>query len=167
MTSGPVGESLPTATRLIAVMGERGVTVACAESLTGGLVAAALIAPPGASAVVRGGVVAYATPLKHEVLGVSQELLDRGGAVQEQVAAQMAIGVRLVLGSTYGMATTGVAGPDPQDGAPVGRAYVAVAGPDEVRTRRLDLPGDRLQVRTGCVREVLDLLAEVLAEPTD
>src|SRR5690348_17631019 len=100
-----------------------GQTVAVAESLTGGLVAAALTDVPGSSAVFRGAVVAYATELKAELLGVDAVMLRRHGAVYPAVAAAMAEGVRARLGATYGVATTGVAGPDPSDGQPVGTAH--------------------------------------------
>jgi nicotinamide-nucleotide amidase len=114
---------------LVSALSERDQTVAVAESLTGGLLCSALVEVPGASVVVRGGVVAYATELKHELLGVDAELLAGNGAVDPDVAAQMALGVRQRLGADWGLATTGVAGPDPQDGVQPGRVYVAVAGP--------------------------------------
>lgn len=150
---------MPEPAELIEALRSRGATVAVSESLTGGLVVAQLVAVPGASAVVRGAVVAYATDLKASVLGVDPDLLARGGAVQARVAEQMADGVRRVLGATYGLATTGVAGPAEQDGQPVGRAFVAVAGPDGGQVLQLDLPGDRSAVRDGCLHSVLDLLA--------
>lgn len=139
-----------------------GATVACAESLTGGLVCARLVEVPGASAVVRGAVVAYATPLKAVLLGVDEDLLAQHGAVHPDVARQMAHGVRERLGARWGTATTGVAGPDPQDGQPVGTVYVAVAGPHGDAVRRLALEGDRAAVRTRSVDAVLALLAERL-----
>jgi nicotinamide-nucleotide amidase len=139
-----------------------GQTVAVAESLTGGLVTAALTDIPGASLVVRGGVLAYATDLKTQVLGVDQALLARVGAVDPDVAGQMAGGVRSLMGATYGLATTGVAGPDEADGKPVGTVYVAVAGPATSRVRALSLSGDRGQVRAQSVLAVLALLAEEL-----
>lgn len=154
--------NVPGPAQLIDMLRSHGATVAVAESLTGGLVVAQLVAVPGASTVVRGGVVAYATDLKASVLGVDADLLARGGAVQAQVAEQMAQGVRQVLGATYGLATTGVAGPKEQDGQPVGRAFVAVAGPGGGHVRQLDLSGDRSAVREGCLRSVLDLLVAEL-----
>ncbi|MFJ7130734.1 CinA family protein [Streptomyces sp. NPDC098101] len=117
------------AARVLALLAERGQTLAVAESLTGGLVAAELTGVPGASASFRGSVTAYATALKHELLGVDGALLAERGAVDPEVASQMAAGVRARLGADWGIATTGVAGPDPQDGQPVGTVYVAVAGP--------------------------------------
>ncbi len=123
--TGPVPAAAGAA---IAALTARGQTIAVAESLTGGLVAAALTAVPGASAVVRGGVVAYATDLKAELLGVPADLLERYGAVHPEVAAAMAAGVRDRLRAGYGLATTGVAGPDPAEGKPVGTVYIAVAG---------------------------------------
>ncbi|MEU2199366.1 CinA family protein [Isoptericola sp. NPDC019482] len=138
----------------------RGWTLAAAESLTGGLVVAVLVDVPGASAVVRGGVVAYATDLKATALGVDPELLALRGPVDPEVAGQMATGVRRALGADVGLATTGVAGPDPQDGHPPGEAYVAVSTPAGDRVRRLDLDGTRAEVRAAVVRAVLALALE-------
>lgn len=106
-------------------------TVATAESLTGGLIGAALTEVAGASATYQGGVIAYSTALKAELLGVPRALLDEHGAVHPDVAAAMARGVRERLVATFGLAVTGVAGPEPQDGKRVGTVFVAVAGPDE------------------------------------
>ncbi len=139
-----------------------GLTVAVAESLTGGLVTAALTDVAGASVVVRGGVLAYATDLKAKVLGVDEVLLARAGAVDADVAEQMADGVRSLMGATYGLATTGVAGPDPADGKAVGTVYVAVAGPGSSRVKALRLSGDRTGIRADSVLAVLALLAEEL-----
>lgn len=140
----------------------RGETVACAESLTGGLVTARLVDTPGASAAVRGGVVAYATPLKATLLGVDADLLAARGAVDAEVAMQMAAGVAARLGADWGLATTGVAGPDPQDGMPVGTVFVAVVGPSVAVVERLALDGDRAAVRRGAVDAGVDLLARSL-----
>src|SRR5512145_2743384 len=118
---------------IIAALVRAGATVATAESLTGGLVSAALTSVPGASAAVRGGVVAYATDLKHELAGVPADTLRRDGPVAARTASAMATGVRRKCAATYGVATTGVAGPDAQDGHPPGTVHVAVAGPDGVR----------------------------------
>ncbi|WP_424215372.1 CinA family protein [Streptomyces sp. BI20] len=135
-----------------------GQTLAVAESLTGGLVAGELTGVPGASRAFRGSVTAYATEIKASVLGVPAGLLAERGAVDEDVAAAMAAGVRERLGAHWGIATTGVAGPDPQDGRPVGTVYVAVAGPAGVKTRRLWLNGSRADIRRESVRGVLELL---------
>lgn len=110
------GTAQDPAFRLLATARRARLTVAVAESLTGGRVAAALTAVPGASAVLRGSVTAYATDLKASVLGVDPALLSRSGAVDPEVARQMAVGVRRVCGADVGIATTGVAGPDEQDG---------------------------------------------------
>jgi nicotinamide-nucleotide amidase len=147
---------------LVARLTGAGQTVAVAESLTGGLVAAALTEIAGASAVLRGGVVAYATDLKAQVLGVDASLLARAGAVDPDVAQQMASGVRSLMGATYGLATTGVAGPDQADGRSVGTVYVAVAGPVSSTVKELNLAGDRGQVRAQSALAVLALLAEQL-----
>jgi nicotinamide-nucleotide amidase len=141
-----------------------GHTVAVAESLTGGLVAAALIDVPGASASFRGGVVAYATDLKAKLLGVDAGLLARYGAVYPQVAAAMADGVRTRLGASFGLATTGVAGPEPQDGHPAGTAHIAVSAVDDTVVRTIALSGDRSQIRRLTVEHALGLLLGRLGE---
>ena len=146
--------------RVIRAFAARALTLAAAESLTGGLVVAALVSVPGASAVVRGGVVAYATELKHELLGVDAALLAAGGPVQAAVAEQMAVGVRARLGADLGLATTGVAGPDPQDGHPPGEVWIARASSTGVRSLRLELGGDRATVRRETVEAVLELALE-------
>nr|WP_223185225.1 CinA family protein [Streptomyces sp. CBMA152] len=144
---------------------ERDQTVAAAESLTGGLVAAELTGVPGASRAFRGSVTAYATELKRDVLGVDGTLLAERGAVDPEVAQQMAAGVRAVLGADWGIATTGVAGPEQQDGQPVGTVYVAVRGPDgKGKTAALRLNGDRAEIRRESVRSVLELLSGELGE---
>lgn len=152
----------PDVAAVIATLADRSQTVGCAESLTGGLLTARLVDVPGASAVVRGGVVSYATDLKTSVLGVDADLLREHGAVDPEVARQMAAGARRVLGADWGVATTGVAGPDPQDGMPVGLVYVAVAGPDAEAVETLNLDGNRAAVRLGAVAGALGLLARQL-----
>ncbi len=147
---------------LVAGLTARRQTVATAESLTGGLVAAALTDVPGSSAAVRGGVVAYLHEVKVSLLGVDAGLLAGRGAVDPQVAEQMASGVRDRLGATYGLATTGVAGPDPSDGKPVGTVFVAVAGPRTSRVQALRLSGSRSEIRADSVQAVLVLLAQAL-----
>lgn len=157
--------TVPLAARLVEALSSRGETVSSAESLTGGLVTAALTAVPGSSAVLLGGIVAYATPLKAELLGVDVDLLDHRGAVDADVALAMALGVRERTGSTYGLATTGVAGPDPSEGKAVGTVFVAVCGPRTTRVQALALAGDRQEIRTATVGAVLGLLAQALDVP--
>lgn len=141
---------------------ERRQTMATAESLTGGLVAATIVEIPGVSAVYRGGVVVYATDLKHTLAGVPEDLLADRGPVDPDVARELAAGVRERCGADWGLATTGVAGPEPQDGVPVGLVYVAVAGPDGATVRELRLQGNRAAVRDGSAIAVLTLLVEAL-----
>jgi len=148
----------PEAYAVVDALREQGATVATAESLTGGLLCATLVDVPGASDVVRGGVVAYAADLKASLLGVPEDLLDRLGTVDSQTAAAMARGVRERLGARYGLATTGVAGPDPAEGKPVGLVFVAVAAPDAVEIRELRVAGGREEVRAGAVVGALALL---------
>jgi nicotinamide-nucleotide amidase len=138
-------------------------TVAVAESLTGGAVIAALVGVPGASVSVRGGVVAYATDLKAELLGVPAELLAAYGPVHPDVVRAMATGVRTRLSADYGLATTGVAGPDPQ-GEPPGTFHLAVAGPMSTVVRSYDVGAlGRESVRDAARSAALGLLLEVLA----
>lgn len=143
----------------------RGETVAVAESLTGGMVCAALTEIPGSSAVFRGGMVTYTSDLKAGLLGVDTRLLAGGGPVQMEVAAQLAAGVRERMGADWGIATTGVAGPGPADGHPAGTVFVGVDG-ERQRATRLDLEdgSSRPEVRAASVDGVLRLLAEVLIE---
>jgi nicotinamide-nucleotide amidase len=157
----------PEAASVVAALTAAGETVAVAESLTGGLVVATLVSVPGASAVVRGGVVAYATPVKSTVLGVSAELLAANGAVDPEVARQMAAGVRIALAvdgvpATWGISTTGVAGPDPQDGKPVGTVFVGIATESSSESFELRLSGDRAAIRGATVSELLARLHELV-----
>lgn len=147
---------------LIADLTRRGLSIATAESLTGGGLVARLIDVPGASHVVRGGVCTYAVDTKASVLGVSESRLTLTGPVDEQVARQMAVGVRSLFGASIGLSTTGVAGPGPADGFPAGTVHIACAHPAGVEHRLLHLEGDRAQVRAGAIDAALTLLRDVL-----
>jgi nicotinamide-nucleotide amidase len=149
---------------LVASLRAAGLTVAVAESLTGGLVAAAITDVPGASATFRGSVTAYATEIKHQLLGVDAELLAREGAVHPDVAAGMADGVRGLLGADIGVGTTGVAGPDPQDGQPVGTVYVAVSDARRTVVTRPHCVGDRSAIRAAATRAALASLSAMLTD---
>ena len=170
--SGPPGSSAGEVARDLAGqildrLRADGQTLAVAESLTGGLVAAALTDVPGASVAFRGGVVAYATELKTGLLGVDAVMLRRHGAVYPPVAAAMAQGVRARLGATYGVATTGVAGPEPSDGQPVGTAHIAVSATDDTVVRTIALTGDRQEIRRLTVEHALGLLLGRLREESN
>ncbi len=145
----------------------RGLTLGVAESLTGGSVVAGLISVPGASDVVRGGVVAYAVDLKESVLGVSAEVLAQDGAVSQACAEAMATGARRVLGVDVSVATTGVAGPDPSEGHAPGTVHLAVVVPgvngEEVCCHRaLTTRGTRAQIRSEATTQGLSLLLAAL-----
>ena len=147
----------------------RGYRIAVAESLTGGQLVAALVDVAGASAVVLGGVVAYDTALKNSVLGVSASLLDERGAVDPEVARQMAVGVRTALAvdgrpADVGLATTGVAGPEEQDGQPVGTVFVGVAIGDRVESVALSLSGTRREIQSATVEAALASVLGLLNE---
>ena len=150
------------AATLVEALRRRGWSLATAESLTGGLVCAELTAVPGASEVVRGGVVAYATELKAELLDVAGDLLAAHGPVHPDVAAAMAEGVRRRLRADVGVATTGVAGPTPQGESPVGRVYVDVATPNGRRVEELSLQGGRDQIRRRSADRALALATSIV-----
>ena len=150
------------AARVLEVLAARGETLATAESLTGGMLSSLLTDVPGASRSFVGGVVSYATRVKVSVLDVPADVVERHGVVSEECAAAMARGVRRRLDATWAMATTGVAGPDAQEGRAVGTVWVAVAGPDGTGTRQLALEGDRDEIRRGSCRAVLQVLADRL-----
>ncbi len=152
------------ARQVVLALRDQGLTIATAESLTGGLVCAALVDVPGASLVVRGGIVAYATDLKAALLEVPVDLLAARGAVDPDVASAMADGVRARCGADIGVATTGVAGPDPQDGMPVGTVHLAVAGPGagRVQVESVLFTGDRNSIRRQSVDSALLLVSRVL-----
>lgn len=132
----------------------RGATVAVAESLTGGLLGADLSNAPGSSDTFLGGVVSYATEVKHAVLGVPEGI----PVISDACAAAMASGVRDLMGATYALALTGVAGPAEQEGKPPGTVHVGLAGPHGAEARALRLPGDRALVRSISVVSALNLL---------
>lgn len=171
-----LGETGELAADIVRVATARGVTIAVAESLTGGDLVSALVGVPGASAVVRGAVVAYATDVKAALLGVDATLLAVEGAVHPDVARQMAAGARRRLGTSerpaaIGIATTGVAGPDPQDGRPIGLVYIGVSSGElplsgagsESSAFEFAFPGDRARVRAAAVQAALGALKDALA----
>ena len=146
---------------------ELGITLGTAESLTGGAVASAVVAVPGASACFEGGVVSYSHDVKERVLGVSHELLEQRGAVDPEVATAMARGARAALGVDWAVSTTGVAGPEPHDGNPVGTVFIGVSGPHGERAERLLLDGNREEIRDATVRWAIDVLATQIAFPAN
>src|SRR5436190_22506093 len=152
----------PDAVDALTLLGSAGATLATAESLTGGRLAAVVTAVPGASASYLGGFVTYATALKESLLQVPPDLVDRYGVVSPECARAMATGCRNATGATYALATTGVAGPDSQEGKPVGTVYVGIAGPDGVSTLTMELVGDRRQIQDRACREALSALCGIL-----
>ena len=145
----------------------RGQTVSCAESVTGGAVADALTAAPGASESFAGGVVSYATSVKVHLLGVPGDLVEQHGVISAPCAEAMAAGVRRLIGTDWAVSTTGVAGPETQEGQPVGRVYVGVAGPLGTTATELTLDGDRAEIRSAAVRAALTaLLGQLTLAPS-
>lgn len=156
----------PSSSDLVDRLRERGLTVATAESLTGGLLCATLVDAPGASDVVRGAIVAYMPQVKAEQLGVDPDLMEARGTIDQEVAAAMAKGVRSRLGASIGVATTGNAGPDPSEGKPVGLVWIAAADDAGVSTRELNVSGDRAQIRQAAVLAAVSLVVARLGEET-
>src|SRR5215469_9165225 len=160
---------LDIASDVIRMLSRAGETVGVAESLTGGGIMAALTSVPGASAVFRGGVVSYATPLKQVLLNVDPGLIAREGVIHADIASQMAEGARKVTTfddspTTWGIGTTGVAGPTPQDGKPVGMVFIGLASPDGSRAwGPFSFSGPRERIREATVIEALSQLREALA----
>jgi nicotinamide-nucleotide amidase len=146
-----------------ALLRARRQTIAVAESLTAGLLCDALAEPPGASVTFRGGLIVYATDLKSSLAGVPQELLDERGPVDGDVAAALAAGVRDRCSADWGLATTGVAGPDPQGGQPPGTVWLGLAGPNGSRSEKLELAGTRTEIRRAAVEHALEYFAVALA----
>ncbi|MBS4103732.1 CinA family protein [Tsukamurella paurometabola] len=152
------------AARLVAALTARGETVASAESLTAGLFAATVADVPGASAVLRGGLIVYATDLKASLAGVPSEELARNGPVHPDTARALAEGARARCGADWGIGLTGVAGPTEQDGVPVGTVHLGISGPAGTTVTTLRLDGDRATVRRGAVEAALhELLVRVSA----
>jgi nicotinamide-nucleotide amidase len=148
---------------LEAVVGEllraRGATLAVAESCTGGMIAERVTSIPGSSDYFSGGFVVYSNRMKENLLGIDRALIERYGAVSEEVARAMAQCARVRSGATYAVSTTGEAGPESSTGVPVGTVYVGFAGPDEdVKARKLNLPGDRTRIRMFAAQGALDYL---------
>lgn len=139
-----------------------GHTVATAESLTGGRLAARFTLTPGASETYLGGVVAYATELKQTLLGVPDEVVAQYGVVSAECARAMAAGVRARTGATYGVATTGVAGPAEQEGKRAGTVFLGLAGPGLLEAVALELSGDRASITERTCDEALSALAGIL-----
>jgi len=145
-----------------ALLRQRSATLATAESITGGRLAAALTAVPGSSRTFVGGVVAYSTSMKQDVLGVSPELVAAHGVISAECARAMARGALAVTRATYAVSTTGVAGPDPQEGHPPGTVHVGLVGPGIATALALELVGSRLAMCDRTCEEALSALADIL-----
>jgi PncC family amidohydrolase len=152
----------PDAAEALGLLGSVGASLATAESLTGGRLAAVVTAVPGASASYVGGFVTYSGALKESLLGVPPDLVERYGVVSAECARAMAAGCREATGATYALATTGVAGPELQEGKPVGTVFVGIAGPDGLSAVAMELVGDRHQIQDRACREALSTLCGIL-----
>jgi PncC family amidohydrolase len=150
------------AAEALALLRAAGATLATAESLTGGRLAVAVTSVPGASASYLGGFVTYATQLKESLLDVPRAIVEEYGVVSGECARAMAAGCRAATGATYALATTGVAGPDVQEGKPVGTVYVGLSGPDGETVLTMELVGDRRRIQDRACREALSALCGIL-----
>ncbi|MDQ0613104.1 nicotinamide-nucleotide amidase [Microbacterium sp. W4I4] len=160
---------MTAAAQLVSALRERGWTLGVAESLTGGAVASEIVTVPGASAALWGAVVAYATPVKHTLLGVDADLLAAHGPVHPEVAVQMADGVRRAVAvdgrpADVGIATTGIAGPESPDGQPVGTVHIGVATPFGARSRVFVFEGSRDEIRAQARDAAIELALEAVRE---
>ncbi|RVW09735.1 CinA family protein [Prescottella agglutinans] len=158
----PLTDAAP-AGEVIEALIRRGETIATAESLTAGLLAATLAGVPGASAVLRGGLIVYATDLKGTLADVDADVLAEDGPVARRTAAQLAEGATRRCVADWGVGLTGVAGPDSQDGHPPGTVYLGVSGPDGTEVTALELRGDRWEIRLGSVHAAVSSLLERLS----
>jgi len=163
--SGEEGSVDPLVRRLAARLGETGQTLSTAESCTGGLLAAAITDLPGSSSFFMGGLIPYTNWMKHELLGVPEDLLKAKGAVSAEVAVAMAQGARERLGTDLALSVTGIAGPG-ADGTekPVGLTFIGLAGPALVLVRQFNWKGDRWENRRLSVEAALNLAIESLTE---
>jgi len=144
---------------------QRDWTVATAESLTGGLICAALTQPPGASNAVTGGLIVYTVAAKSQLLGLDEQDLSHHGVYSEWTALAMAKAAARVTAADVAVACTGVAGPGPDDGVAAGSVWIAVQTPTESAVRLFDIPGDRESVRMATVHHALALMLELLERP--
>lgn len=158
----PLTAAVP-ARELVEALARRSQTLATAESLTAGLVAATVAGVPGASTVLRGGLIVYATDLKGSLAGVESVTLAADGPVAPTTAEQLAAGARGRCGADWGIGVTGVAGPDPQDGHAPGTVFLGISGPDGTEVTALNLTGERWEIRLDTVRAAVSGLLERLA----
>ncbi|MBR6120328.1 MAG: CinA family protein [Oscillospiraceae bacterium] len=154
-----------TIERMVEVLKARAISIATAESCTGGLLGKSITDVSGSSAVYPGGVISYCNRVKHEILGVDQSLLDTLGPVSEPVARQMAEGVRRVIGADYGVSVTGIAGPNSDEtGRPVGLVYIGASDGVTTLVRECRFDGDRAAVRAQAAEAAADLVLNLLKE---
>lgn len=164
-----MGEPDPLAIKVIKTLGERDLTLATAESLTGGLIGATLTTVPGASKVFMGGAITYDTGLKRAMLGVNAADIRAFSVVSEQVASEMAVGAQRLTGADWTIAVTGVAGPDPQDGHAPGEVWICVLGPRIAsqaapqQSEQYQFEGDRAAIREATVQAALGMLLRILS----
>lgn len=152
----------PVATKIVKKLSSVGKTLSTAESCTGGLIASTITDIPGASRIFLGGMVVYATEMKHKLLGISEEIF-KYGVISSQMAGAMALKIKNLTGSDYSIATTGNLGPETMEGKPEGLIYIAVGEEQKVHIKELYLKGDRLSNKQNTTLHALKLLLEIMS----
>ncbi|MBM3743081.1 MAG: CinA family protein [Actinobacteria bacterium] len=150
--------------KIINTLQYRKETIAVAESITGGKLAAALTSAPGSSKVFLGGIVAYSIESKVQELGIPKRLINKFGVYSEEIALEMANGVRKKFNSDWSIASTGVAGPGPAEETPAGSIWLVIIGPQATQNIRLSLQGSREEIRVGAVTSAVATLERILEQ---
>lgn len=150
--------------QLAKLLTDKNLTIAFAESCTGGLASSLITDIPGSSAYLKGSVVSYTNKVKHKILGVKSETLDKFGAVSKETAKEMAVGVKHLMQTDFGISITGNAGPGNSEGKPVGLVYIAVSSPDMTVWEELNLVGSRTEIKSQAAMKAIELLYKNIAE---
>lgn len=150
--------------QLAKLLTDKNLTVAFAESCTGGLASSLITDIPGSSVYLKGSVVSYTNEVKHKILGVKSETLDKFGAVSKETAKEMAVGVKHLMQTDFGISITGNAGPGRSEDKPVGLVYVAVSSPNAIVEEELNLVGSRTEIKSQAAMKAIELLYKNIAE---
>lgn len=153
--------------QLAKLLTDKNLTIAFAESCTGGLASSLITDIPGSSVYLKGSVVSYTNEVKHKVLGVKTETLDKFGAVSKETAKEMAVGVKHLMQTDFGISITGNAGPGKSEGKPVGLVYIAVSSPSTTVGEELNLVGSRTEIKSQAARKAIELLYKNVLEENE
>ena len=153
--------------QLVKLLTDKNLTIAFAESCTGGLASSLITDIPGSSAYLKGSVVSYTNEVKHKILGVKSETLDKFGAVSKETAKEMAVGVKHLMQTDFGISITGNAGPGKSEGKPGGLVYIAVSSPSTTVGEELNLVGSRTEIKSQAARKAIELLYKNVLEENE